>query len=529
MMVKSIFKTLVFISGAMVVLASCERMPVPGSVGKRILVNVNTHESIGTKAGLDQQYLGLLKSESGDMVLEGFVSDLGSQFSPRTKGTTITNGTITSKEIKIEGWLGSDIDSADAASEADKADHHFIKDASLTYGSSEWNLSVVDYWRNAIPTTFWSYVAPSAGNLNISWPDDAADQLSFSYTLPASNDSGDALLLQDFLLAYNEETRNVNEGTGSLADGQSEYFDILLHHPLAAVKFDVASLNGSTDPSSADYVDITKIELVNVATGGDFTATGSGSDVTFTCTPSSEKDSYAQTAGVSRANIEGGMFTGEASEYVFFMIPQDLSDVKVNVTFTKRAKAGDPLQSVTKTVSLAGSWESEKYYIYRISATVNVLGEDVHFTDPTDPEGNKILGDIIFTSNENVEQYKYVSYVDLTGAKYVRFTWQQELRDNSKKTEVAQLFLIDLSNPEIDTRKMGEYDYTYNGVAQHYVGFYDLLAHNETNGEYIFKLDGKFGKVSLGVLFYNPHTGGKSCTWTLKNVPGISFEVLELM
>lgn len=326
-----------------------------------------------------------------DLLLVESVSCIPSDMALSTRGATVTTAGIqqTGKSFSIEGWLGPE--------DTESSNRHFFSNRP-EYDGTSWILQNDTVWQSGIPATFWSYYLPEGcPTPSFSWPGDtpSSDQLSnlsFTFGLPSPTaDSTDAASLKDFVVAYNRETRNISaSGAVSVIDGtgsvQPNGIDISFCHPLAAIRFTAGNINGSSDPTNSEYVDITGIELTGVASRGAFVATGSGGDTcTFACTPS---DTVTYSQITTRSQIAAGQYCNAGSEYIFFMIPQNLEHVKVRLTISKRKKTisygadGNPVDSTysapqtsVREVSLSGSWESGKYYTYKLSPRIFFGGE----------------------------------------------------------------------------------------------------------------------------------------------------------
>lgn len=157
-------------------LVACQQYTLDGSIGSSIGVKVTSKSNPGTKAGGSVAALNrVIGSDNSGYVLEEYVGDYGDFAAPATKGAIITadgNNAInaTGKTFHMEGWLGEEIITAVNAAPADKENRHFLSEV-LTYSGSTWNMSSQNFWRNDIPTTFWSYVDPAEGPKPVfTWP-----------------------------------------------------------------------------------------------------------------------------------------------------------------------------------------------------------------------------------------------------------------------------------------------------------------------------------------------------------------------
>lgn len=512
----------VLMASACLLLVSCQKEHLSsdlGSIGGVIKVKVSAGDMSGTRSGTDVHQVPnrVISSCDGDIQLEEYVSDYPGEMCPDyTRGAAITTNAhnpITGKTFYIEGWLGQDIVDpvkGKDAETADKNDYHFIKKNSVTYDGSKWNFSAENFWRNGIPTTFWSYVPPTVGTLQIKWPgsetyggspfttyastdkpSDAAQKvLSFNYTLPSPDGSdNDAYALQDFLVAYNNETRSLEDG--EITGGKSEYFDIHFYHPLSAVKFMVGDISGDDDPDDNEYVNITKVELVGVKTTGSFTATGSNTmDCVIACNSTFGSATYSQAA--TRAQIgtdNNGLFTAAGSDYLFFMIPQDVSDVTVRLTMTRNKKNityesdGTTIHSVvygepiifTREASLSGVWEPGKYYTYTINSTVYFGGEEVTMDkdqiEVSDSEKVKVNSDGSFEFQTGGKDgfNEWVAPLPTKGVNIIKLTFTHSYKCASQKS-ARRIWLENATvNPDWD----GPDD-----TDPHFINPYDIKSYN---------------------------------------------------
>lgn len=500
---------------------ACEKMQRLSPMKIKLNVGVNVGMDSDTKADAGSQLLDVIQSESGDLILEEYVSDYPEYSSPAgTKGAAITTNAhnpITGKTFCIEGWLGQDIEDpvkGKDAETADKNDYHFIKNNSVSYDGSRWNISAENYWRNGIPTAFWSYLPPTVGTLQIEWPgstsyggtpfttyaspdkptDAQQKVLSFNYTLPAPGGSdNDAYALQDFLVAYNNETRSLDDES-KITGGKDETIDIMFRHPLSAVKFMVGTINNGLAPNTTDdeYVNITKVELVDVKTTGNFTATGSNTmDCAIACNSTSGSATYSQAA--TRAQIgtdKTGIFTKSDSDYLFFMIPQNVDDVKVKLTMTRKKKNityesdGTTIHSTsygelitfTREVSLSGDWEPGKYYTYKINSNVYFGGETVTMDKDIIEVSNsdKITvdsdGNFEFQTGGKDGFNEWVAPLPAKGVNIIKLTFTHSYKCSSQKSARR----IWLENATVNPDWNGPDD----TVHPHFINPYDIKTYN---------------------------------------------------
>lgn len=566
------------LSGICVVLAgimtmSCEKESSFGKPTSSIKVNV-VNNDYNTRSELNAPTLSRVIKMDGGGYIEEYVSDSPFETVQETRGAQVTTTSINTvgQTFCFNGWLATSIDDADQASEADKGNHHILNNATATREASEWTLDDSEDWRRGIQTTFWSYHIPTGSTATTTFtmpgntPTDAQlTSIGFTHTLPSSGGSNnDAYALSDLLVAYNKE----NKESGAV--------DIKFAHPLAAVKFTVGDtgISGSTTATDNDYVEITKVEIADAVTSGTFTATGSGTNTcTFSCTPGSSTATYSQAA--TRAQIKGtgytdGFFTAPTSEYVFFMIPQDLSNVKLRVTMQRHKKIivyksdgltidhtewSPEIVTLTRTVILgSGTWESGKYYTYKINATVFFGGEDI--TLPDNPEvspGIDTTGDKLrFYVDGKSTLNEWIAPLDVTGVSVIKVSFTHTYTNNSGKSNRI-IWLEDPTNPAVKTtnsdlvaeaRSIAKYDkywpssqngWIADGGSDAYFpsSGYDGQYHLDKKGDFTdrtdvmyFYLGGQFKQLTIH-FDYTSTTGHGSTKWTAEYPTFKIAEVVE--
>lgn len=327
-----------------------------------------------------------------------------------TKGTITTTESINKdgEIFVVNAWLGStnrypnDKNNERTYDEGgstgrvnfpeDETDYHFIKNADVTYKSGDWFFGTEDaknpfIWRNAVPTTFWSYHPKTLtnGTRNITFPiDKAADSaqgvLSFTYTVP-SGTSTDAVNQSDLLFAYNLQEAAFGEKASepyyaSLKPGTSDVVNIHFYHALAAIRFDIsAAVNTSRT--------ISEIYLNNVAESATCTATGltAGNSTgdpaknAATTTPGQVVFAWTNHSGTTSCSqsFVSGDFTEKSldgttdnalmalsSNKFFFLIPQVIAGNGVSL--------GIKVDGKTQYTALNHSenWEAGKIYTYKL-------------------------------------------------------------------------------------------------------------------------------------------------------------------
>ena len=317
-----------------------------------------------------------------------------------TKGSITTTSTLNQngQTFTVNAWLGStnryqnDKDGERTYDEGgstgrmnfsgDETDYHFIKDAAVTYKSGDWFFGTEDaknphIWRNAVPTTFWSYYPATLANgtRTITFPDDLAadneqNKISFTYSVPNGTDA--AVKQEDLIFAYNlqeadfEETWG-EENYGKLINGTSTIVNIHFYHALAAIRFDIAGAikQGKT---------ISKIEILGVRGSATCDATGSGASpgvVSFDWHTAVGSANCSQTFSASdftEKSLDGttnNALMSRTSPKFFFVIPQNIEGTSVALAITVD---GERQQ---KILNHETPWEAGKIYTYKLTPKAN--------------------------------------------------------------------------------------------------------------------------------------------------------------
>ena len=256
--------------------------------------------------------------------------------------------------------------------------------ATANKDGSNWNLGE-HLWLNNVNLHLWCFspvlddsdpYSAEGGRLSITPPSAGSDVLLFSYRLPNHVDGSDATNQKDIVFAGNSEKR-VFKGDGSFdsqnctGSGSDENVDITFYHPLSEIQFAVSPDDGTFDTGGLKIVDIA---ISNIAGSGECSFS---LPKTFEWTLGERNKTYNQTVDATFDTKPDGWkeseFGDDKTLYTFsnsfFMIPQELTDAVLSVTFERR---GDESR-VTKDVNLFDKgdniWAPGKYYKYKISAT----------------------------------------------------------------------------------------------------------------------------------------------------------------
>ncbi len=354
-------------------------------------------------SGVEGTVTNVFGSPEDGLYITEYVSDI-EDILPQTKGSEITTGNIAASygAFKVNAFTDSLSNGTHVKYFAD------IKNLTSKYNGSKWNwyddskgsyISDEDApkWRINTPTSIWSYAPVSATGRTAPAVDSLHgifDKMTFTYTVP-DNYHNQA----DLLFAYNVESREFKKegtvykkpyeidpavGTGTQHSGQyDEYFDVNFYHALAAVKFELNTTTAGANVHSVTicYTDGSNNIVMNggLATTGDCTATGSGSgagSVSFNWQNLGGNKPlryvYSDAYPATSLTVSGGY--AKDGNGVLFMIPQNASNLKVIVEFSKNG--GNHYYTAVYNTPLSVNWQAGKYYLYRLSVgEFHVIGE----------------------------------------------------------------------------------------------------------------------------------------------------------
>lgn len=265
---------------------------------------------------------------------------------------------VTSDNIATEyGSFICDIHLASLDEESaarDSYNQHYVDKATVEYTAEGWKFKMAAQptWVNGIQSQFWAWAPATVATRTIAAIEPNADQIGFSYTLPAANGTSDASNQKDLVFAYNAKTFRDN------APNPDPNITLDFKHALSEIRFIIEADNLSD-------IDLPSIKLENVAAKGDFTF---ATDGTYGCTASG-KATYGQNNMFSTA--QAGTLSGKKVFYTtnnFFMIPQTVGeDTKV----TLKRTSGETLSAGIKAIK--ATWEAGKYYDYKLSVSARDL------------------------------------------------------------------------------------------------------------------------------------------------------------
>lgn len=263
-----------------------------------------------------------------------------------TRSTAITSDNI----VDQYGSFICDIQLASLNSdyEARGYKQHYVDKATVKHINDGWQfqLDKKPTWLVGIQFQFWAWAPETVATRSVADITPNADQIGFSYALPAANGASDASNQKDLIFAYSEKTFNEND---------DPKVTINFRHALSEVRFII-------EADDLGDIDIPSIKFENVASSGAFTFSTSGA---FTCTASGKgtfgQDNMFSTAKAETLSGKNAFLTANN----FFMIPQTLGD---DTKLTIKRTSGESLSA-----KVGGSWEPGKYYTYRLSVSAHNL------------------------------------------------------------------------------------------------------------------------------------------------------------
>ena len=244
-----------------------------------------------------------------------------------------------------------------------------------------WGMDNDHFWLNQVSLHFWSY-SPTSSNLNtaakgllqVQRPSAGDSSLGFSYSLPTHVEGADADVQKDIVFACNSESRTFGgSGVTGHTSSNTAYIrndnevDIVFHHALSEVCFSVSPTDGSFDTEGLQIVDIAISDIAgngecSFSLPNNFAWTWGESDKVYSQTVNATFDTCPDGWTQSIFNDDQTLYTFDNA---FFMIPQELTNAVLSVTFKRNGE--DP--RVIKDVLLNDIWEPGKYYKYKIGAT----------------------------------------------------------------------------------------------------------------------------------------------------------------
>lgn len=297
--------------------------------------------------------------------------------SPATKGAIITTANIS--EFILNGYFGSDIASADFASDSDKskANGLFLSEG-LSYAGQP--VFASQNWRKGITHYFWAY-SPSSAGLSL---DTSAPYSTASITNYVNDGSKDLIFAK---ARYDHPNQDVDNA----------HIDLTFHHAMSAVQFVVGNITDkSLQQNQRPDVEITRVSIT-ANTKGDLETDGENV-MTWT--------NQSTPGTISTGTDRGSLNSALSGNNALFMIPQFTSGAQVAVTFS------DPLIGfpTTKTYDLpSGSWDAGKYYTYRISSKFSgKIMDDI--TPVMHPSGDVVLEDGVLKFSGGGTQGGYASF-----------------------------------------------------------------------------------------------------------------------
>lgn len=241
----------------------------------------------------------------------------------------------------------------------------FMSDEEVSnYANEAWSPSGgARYWPEDKTLDFYAYAPysfkdkkPFEDALSI---DKTSHTMSFSYTVPTTNDGNDAVAQPDIMFAYAECSRATTNERGNVP--------LEFAHALAGIKFVANDIAGCT---------INSITLKGLYGAGDCTFTpageeGEGEDKpsgTFAWSNLGDKKDFTQKFNVQLNDQQTGEqpITGDNSPTTFMMLPQQLADATVEVELTTNDGKHQEVEGKLASGNLT-EWEAGNIYTYKIS------------------------------------------------------------------------------------------------------------------------------------------------------------------
>ena len=161
----------------------------------------------------------------------------------------------------------------------------------------------------------------------------------------------------------------------NVTPGSYSGIQITFRHALSSIRFKVGTKENCSD---ADLeINVTKIEVNNVANTGDFAETLTDSPNSKTRTPAWSKQtgtvSYIPFEGNQKVTLDGTTRTEPTGIKDLLLLPQDFTsndNAVVKVTYTMKTKASDGIAATEEfklnSPSEIKKWEPNKRYTYNI-------------------------------------------------------------------------------------------------------------------------------------------------------------------
>ena len=287
-----------------------------------------------TMVGNDSVFLQVIEEKNSDL-------PFGLQ-DETSRSASFTNENL--KSFNLYAYLNDDV--------------QFMNNTKVTF-DKVWTYSPIKYWPNneGDYISFYGYALYNDnGRFTDFSVDKASQSASFSYELPdaaSGNEEvkNDAVNQPDLIFAIAPEQKK-QEINGKV--------NLAFHHALSAILFKMGNM--------PEGVMITDISLKSVSTSGTCTYGINEDGMTFTWEDRNVEGNYTQTFNKTKINENGEeqLITGD--EQLFMMIPQDLDEAILEISF----KVGEKihvLQSPLNLEDFPQAWNADTKYTYVISTT----------------------------------------------------------------------------------------------------------------------------------------------------------------
>lgn len=379
-----IYSSILFLSVALV---SCDNLSENISQIKKGTIGFSKPQisNVMTKAVSDEAVL-VGKVESDDISFsvtcqEGVIDS----YVATKAGTEINTSNLDS--FGVHGFLGSEIDRMQGASDADKNNHHFIDGVSAgTTDHRLWHFASEQKWRNGVNHTFWAYYPES---LDLAVNSDYSEA-TFSYT---QNDFDTDVIISNAKRYYGKEEED--------ASTRKDALDLAFYHALAAVTANTNNVSflapdeeGGTPVVNPKRGEIVSVALRKLSKSGDCTVSGNGSTFGW-----SVSDDTAEDTAFGNNGLRFYMPQPKDNNIVVFTIKDNIRE------FTRPYTYDSLLGN--------GNWDAGKKYSYDIKGSVTFP-----YVNSSTPIGIKLdFSGQAFDSKMAVEKFD-VQYI-----KRIKLSW----------------------------------------------------------------------------------------------------------
>ena len=381
----------VYVLAAIVALSACnkEDFSHEGGNGRALTIGKLKVNEVVTKADVGES--SVVEYESDCCGSTFTISEVVTPIhTPETKAGIIDANGLKSTTFVLNGYLDAEIMDKPAVSADDMADQHFMKGATVAYGSDNmWHTENPYYWRNMINHYFWAYCGNGVSNFVVTDGKSGSQygKATFDYT----NAGG-----EDLLVTTSPKVKKWEEGQSGVLSG------ITFDHALAAFIVNESGIrilrrqnDGSTSENNSGGT-LVDIKIVSYKEGK--CTVENGFNWTYTNGTTDNTRGDRESVSLKQAGPN-------------FVIPQDKT--KANMILTIR----DDIRSLTRDYEMnlnswSGNWVAGMKYQYNLSGNVIM---------PYVSPGQSGL-DLSFTGNST--QYKVIlDDLNYNLVKKIRISW----------------------------------------------------------------------------------------------------------